>query len=61
MGSSLRHWMVTEAHPAKCSLKVSMRLEDATCIHDIPPGHIPAFCARDLWVVGCVPPITATV
>lgn len=30
-------------------------------IYDIAPGYIPAFWACDLWVGGCVPPITATV
>lgn len=58
---SVWHCVMREAHPLKCSLKVSLCLEDTTCIYDIPPGYIPAFCSYDLWVGGCVPPITATV
>ena len=43
-----------EAHRLKCGVKVSLRLEDTTCIYDIPPGYIHAFCRCDLWGWGVV-------
>lgn len=43
-----------EKQPLKYSLKVSLCLEDTTCVYDIPPGYVPAFSRSDLWVGGCV-------